>query len=296
MYFTQSIAMKNYSLNFISLLAVASLILISACSETPEKDWAQKTRDVFGNTTDSKHLILLIRVDQRGEMSRYSPMLVVPAGNGFDNFAPLAFLPDDDEPQAGNNENEQDNGNGGEQPDDGVEPENDQGGNDGEDGENNNGENNEATESPFEGWPEPTGPKPEDEDNEGEDEDDDQINEELDDALRRAYQDEEPDEIENEDENENRFRFRLWTPRFPVPDRKWWDSETDLPDLDLPDFDFELPRWKDLEDDQERPPFWLPPGETWPPRDYDLPDEWKPSDNGFKLGEWRVYIQPLPED
>lgn len=77
-----------------------------------------------------------------------------------------------------------------------------------------------------------------------------------------------------------------------MPD--WFNPDIDItPDEpEEPGFDFPLPRWKDLPPDPQRPPYW--PGDVpWPPRKYQFPDEWKPLEDGFRYGHWRIYVVPV---
>lgn len=262
--------------------------------------WPDVVRGIFRAKTEIPSLIVLLPEEGRTVGSDF-PALIVPAGpSGFDRFTPLAFLPNDTSP-----------------PDTPMPGPAAPGGSEISDDvyEDNPAEEAEEPEtddvnlgSPFDDWP-PVNPMPPpplwppDVPSEGPTYDsltEEEVDEMLDDALHRVYGDEEPPAEEEEVEEDHPLEDRFWTPVIPPNLPSWWDP-LEVPDVspqpdDGPTLDLRLPRWKDLEPDMLRPPFW-PPGEPWPPDDgLRLPEPWRPDEAGFHLGDWRIYIVPFSGD
>lgn len=290
-----------------SSVLVLAIVGLTGCSSPGTRNsdllevWPDVVRAIFRTEIKTPYLIVL-RPDEGRTAGSDFPVLIVPAGpSGFDRFTPLAFLPDDDSPPVvpapdppapdgpgdGNGEDEDNPEEGDDEPeagdDDDTAPADDW-----------------PPVDEFE-WPPPVpiwpppliGPPTEDD-----------IDEMLDDALRKAFEDAEspPEDDEgvdegDEDGEEHPLEDRFWTPVIPPNLPSWWDP-FEVPDVspppdDGPDFDFRLPRWKDLEPGMLPPPGW-PGGVPWLPDDgFRLPERWRPSSGGYRLRDWRIYIVPL---
>lgn len=306
--------MKN--LLQLSAVLVLAIVGLMGCSTPVTKKpdlvevWPNVVRSIFRIEAEAPYLIVLVPEEGRTAGSDF-PALIVPAGpSGFDRFTPLAFLPDDKPPVGGPAQgpaapaDSEDNGDADEDnPEEGAEEpeaEDDDEGSSFEDWPSVNElpwPPGSPDWPPIRPWPPASPPWPEPLDPDSVMEED--IDEMLDDALRRAFEDEEPPE-EEEDGEEHPLEDRFWTPAIPPNLPSWWDPP-EVPDIhpqpeDGPDLDFPLPRWKDLEPDMLPPPDW-PLGEPWPHDDsFRLPERWRPDEEGFRLGDWRIYIVPLPGD
>jgi len=261
--------------------------------------WPGVVRGIFRINTAAPYLIVLLPEEGRTPGSDF-PVLIVPAGPfGYDDITPFAFLQGDKLPPVIPKSVP-------------ATPTDDENGDDADEG--NFEEDNDWPPvivlewPPGWGWPGifiwppfdiPPWPAPLDPDKVREED----INEMLDNALRRAFEDKEsPPE---EDEEEDSIKLRLWTPRIP-PNLPQWRDPREVPDLPplpdpLPDDnrsgkDFRipgLPRWEDVDPGTLPPPGW-PLNEPWPPKEgFRLPERWRPKENGFHLGNWRFYIVPL---
>lgn len=251
----------------------------SACSkkstELKDESWQTIILNRYGPYAKQPSLIFVVP-EKKKEAG--IGLLMLPTGSDkFNRFAPIAFMADEDGqnvPPAGNPPNPNNN-----TPNNS--PEGDTTATEEEEGAVFVGP---SMEELF--W-EPTGPRPEvGPDEELTPEQEEAINQKLDEALDSAFNTRpDPDSI--------RLRIRVMPP-FGLPN--WWEKmDTDITPTPQPDtLDLLRPSWKDMPYPDGGKPDWWPLNKPFPPDRFRLPDEFKPLDGGFKLGDWRIYIVPIP--
>lgn len=261
------------------ILCVAILFLSGACSkkssELKDRSWETIIRDRYGSLAKQASLIFI--VPEKVKDGRVGLLMLPTGSDEFNKFAPVAFMADEDGENIPPAANPPNNGN-------------DARDNNANEDTTRNGEGAFVEgPSPEELYWEPTGPRPEQgPDEELTPEEEEAINEKLDRALDSAFNTKpDPDSI--------RLRIRV---KPPIALPEWWkELDTDVTPEPKPDSLHLLgPDWWDVPFPGGKTPGWWPLNTPYPPDRFKLGEGFKPSDGGFKLGEWRIYIVPLPGD